>query len=73
MAQGLLDSGLNSVLVWVLKRNHPGRRFYESLGAQPIGQTIVSIGGARFVEMRYGWKDITGLTVEHNSCSEVLT
>ena len=73
VAQRLLTDGLNSMLVWVLKRNRPGRRFYESLGAQPIGQTIVSIGGARFVEMRYGWKDITGLTVECNPFSEVLT
>ena len=72
VAQRLLANGLSSMLVWVLKRNRPGRRFYESLGAQPIGQTIVTIGGARFVEMRYGWKDITGLTVERDPYSEVL-
>ena len=70
VAQRLLADGLNSMLVWVLKRNHPGRRFYESLGAQRIGQMIVSIGGARFVEMRYGWKDITGLTVEGTARTE---
>ena len=71
VAQRLLAVGLNPMLVWVLKRNHPGRRFYESLGAQRIGQMIVSIGGTRFVEMRYGWTDITGLAVERNPTTEV--
>ena len=72
VAQRLLADGLNPMLVWVLQRNHSGRRFYESLGARRIGQMLVSIGGVRFVEMRYGWEDITGLAVEHNSTSEVL-
>ena len=71
VAQRLLADGLNPMLVWVLQRNHPGRRFYKSLGAQRIGQMLVSIGGTRFVEMRYGWQDITGLTVERNPSSEV--
>ena len=71
VAQRLLADGLNPMLVWVLQRNHPGRQFYESLGAQRFGQMIVTIGGTRFVEMRYGWKDITGLAFEHNPTSEV--
>ena len=72
VAERLLADGLSSMLVWVLKRNHPGRRFYESLGAQRIGQTIVTIGESRLVELRYGWQDITGLAVEHSPSSEVL-
>ena len=73
VAQRLLAEGLTPMLVWVLQRNHPGRRFYESLGAQRIGQMLVSIGGVRYVEMRYGWKDTTGLAVEYNASSEVPT
>ena len=69
VAERLLANGLTPMLVWVLKRNHPGRRFYESLGAQRIGQTIVSIGESRLIEMRYGWRDITGLTIERNPIS----
>ena len=72
VAQRLLADGLNPMLVWVLQRNHPGRRFYESLGARRIGQMLVSIGGARYVEIRYGWNDIKGLAVEHNPTSEML-
>ncbi len=72
VAQRLLAEGLNPMLVWVLQRNHPGRRFYESLGAQRIGQMLVSIDGVRYVELRYGWKDITGLAAERNPTSEVL-
>ncbi len=64
VAQRLLADEFNSMLLWVLKDNHPARRFYESLGGELIGQKVqdITIGGAKFVEVAYGWKDISVLT-----------
>ena len=46
---------------WVLQDNHPACRFYESLGAERIGQKAVAIGGTDLVEVSCGWSDITSL------------
>ncbi|EQD27045.1 GCN5-related N-acetyltransferase domain protein, partial [mine drainage metagenome] len=49
----LLDAGFERVLVRVLAAN-PSRRFYERLGAYPIGTTRVEVGGALLEESLYG-------------------
>ena len=64
VAQCLLIDGFDSMLVWVLADNHPGRRFYESLGGTPVSRKTVTIGGADLVEMSYGWRSIADLVVE---------
>ena len=64
VAQRLLIDGFDSMLVWVLEDNHPGRRFYESLGGTLVGRKTVTIGGADLVEMSYGWRNIADLLVE---------
>ncbi len=61
VAQGLLSSGFDSMLLWVLEDNRRARRFYESLGGAVVGRKSIEIGGAALVEVSYGWRDITGL------------
>ena len=58
IAQSLLTCQMSSMLLWVLKDNHPSRRFYEALGGEYVGQKAISIGGASILEVAYGWKNI---------------
>lgn len=57
----LLSVGLCSMLLWVLKDNHPSRRFYESLGGEEVRKKEILIGGASISEVAYGWKTIANL------------
>jgi L-amino acid N-acyltransferase YncA len=61
LASGLLQAGMESMLVWVLADN-PFRRFYERLGGQPVAEQSVSIGEVELEEVAYGWRDIRILT-----------
>jgi GNAT superfamily N-acetyltransferase len=63
VAQGLLDLGLSSMLVWVLKDNL-FRAFYETLGGEQIGEQDISIGNQTLREVAYGWPDIHPLVTE---------
>ena len=65
VAHGLLSSGFESMLLWVLEDNHPARRFYESLGGEQVGRKTIEVGGAGLIELSYGWRDITGLAGGH--------
>ena len=65
VARGLLSSGFDSMLLWMLEDNRPARRFYESLGGVEVGRKAIEIGGADLVEVSYGWRDITGLAGGH--------
>ena len=65
VAHGLLSSGFDSMLLWMLEDNRPARRFYESLGGEQVGRKTIEIGGADLVEVSYGWRDITGLAGGH--------
>jgi hypothetical protein len=56
----LLLQGMRSLLVWVLAAN-PYRRFYESLGGQPVRSRSLRIGGRRLEETGYGWETIKPL------------
>ncbi len=57
----LLEHGYRSMLLWVLKNNHPACRFYESLGGKPVSRKTVTIGDATLQEISYGWRNITAL------------
>ena len=48
------------MLVWVLV-NNPTREFYSTLGGQRLYEQEITIGGARLVEVTYGWQDVRGL------------
>jgi GNAT superfamily N-acetyltransferase len=57
VAERLIRQGHRSMLVWVLAEN-PYRRFYESLGGEPVGEKEIVIGGKTLGEIAYGWRDI---------------
>ncbi len=48
--------GHHGMLVWVLADN-PARGFYEHLGGEPAGESMVSIAGIRLPEAAYVWRD----------------
>lgn len=50
--------GFSSMAVWVLARN-PSRRFYEALGGRLLTQQQIERGGESYVEVAYGWSDLT--------------
>jgi ribosomal protein S18 acetylase RimI-like enzyme len=60
IVQRLAQSGMTSMLVWVLVDN-PSLHFYEALGGQRIKQQPIEIGGETYEEIAYGWEDITVL------------
>ena len=66
VAHGLLSAGFDSMLLWVLEDDRRARRFYESLGGEPVGRKSIEIGGAALVEVSYGWKDVAGLAAGHS-------
>ena len=55
----LVESGMRSMLTWVLADNMPARRFYEALGGQYVREQVTTIGGASLTEVAYGWKDVS--------------
>jgi L-amino acid N-acyltransferase YncA len=57
LAQNLQAQGFTSMLVWVLDLN-PSKVFYESLGGQPIDESMIEIGGEEFKEIAYYWDEI---------------
>jgi len=66
IASHLLQGGLTSMLVWVLAEN-PARSFYAKLGGQQVYERVETIGGARLVEVAYGWRDLRALAPQGGS------
>ena len=60
MARQLSQSGLDSILVWVLADN-PACKFYQSLGGQEIERQLVNFDGSKLQEIAYGWQDTQNL------------
>jgi GNAT superfamily N-acetyltransferase len=60
VAKRLVETGFDSMLVWVLADN-PSRGFYEALGGKFVTEKLVEIGGARLAEVAYGWREIRQL------------
>lgn len=60
LAEEFCAAGLIKASVWVVASN-PSRRFYERLGGQEIGKSILSIGGFDLDEVGYGWLDLKTL------------
>jgi hypothetical protein len=52
--------GPNTMLIWVLQDN-PACGFYEKLGGQQLRQRESAIADRQFLEIAYGWTDITTL------------
>lgn len=51
---------IHSLLVWVLADN-PACRFYETLGGQKVYEKEIERGGAKLIEIAYGWTDTANL------------
>jgi len=60
-ARRLKERGFTSMLVWVLRDNHPARGFYEKLGGVYVTEKEITIGGATLIEVAYGWPDVAHL------------
>ncbi|MGF1590545.1 MAG: GNAT family N-acetyltransferase [Pleurocapsa sp.] len=56
IASRLSQSGLTSIMVWVLE-NNPAVQFYQALGGRTIEQKLIKICGIEFTEIGYGWHD----------------
>lgn len=63
VAQGLLERGMRSMIVWVLTENAPARRFYESLGGKWVREQEFELDGLMLNETGYGWEDISNLAL----------
>ena len=60
-AQGMLNAGMTSMMLWVLEDNHNAKRFYEVLGGAAVDRKCIQIGGVELVEIAYGWRDVRNL------------
>lgn len=59
VAGALLEGGLRSMLVWVLRDNLEARRFYERLGGVYLREHDLDFGaGFTLQEVSYGWADL---------------
>jgi GNAT superfamily N-acetyltransferase len=53
--ESLLELGMKSMEVWVLKDN-PCRAFYERHGGVLVGEDMMEIGDMDLIEVAYGWE-----------------
>ena len=60
IASQLSQSGLNSILVWVLADN-PACQFYQSLGGREVERKLINFDGSKLQEIAYGWQDMQSL------------
>ncbi len=65
-AKSLIESGMNSMLLWVLAENWPARRFYEALGGEYISEQQLRIGNTQLPEVSYGWKTLSQLVAQRS-------
>jgi len=65
-AASLRHAGLNSASVWVLAENKPAVAFYRRLGARPLREQMIEIGGTSLCEIAYWWGDLNDLC-QHRS------
>lgn len=58
LVEKLLGAGFTSLMLWVLARNEPARRFYERLGGSPVATRDEELGGTYLTEQAYAWPDL---------------
>lgn len=63
-ARELAARGWRGMLIWVLRDNHPARRFYERMGGRVVRDEEREIEGVVVTETGYGWRDISALVEE---------
>jgi ribosomal protein S18 acetylase RimI-like enzyme len=52
----LKNRGFATMIIYVLRDNHPSRRFYEALGGTAVREKKQEIGGMLLVEVGYGYR-----------------
>lgn len=57
----LVEQGMDSLLIRVLKEHAAARRFYEALGGQLVLEEPFEERGAVLVRVGYGWRDVSEL------------
>lgn len=66
VAKRLIRMNLNTMLIWAL-RDNPACQFYEKLGGQKLREKELTIADRHFLEIAYGWTDLTPLIHDHPS------
>lgn len=69
MAAALMDRGLSTASVWVMRENVGARAFYERFGGEIVGEAIDQSGDVALAEVAYGWRDLSGLAKAKSSVS----
>lgn len=57
VARRMVEGGTVTLIAWVLSTN-PNRAFYERLGATPVETSIIGLGGHRYQQVAYAWRDL---------------
>lgn len=60
IASRLSQSGLTSIMIWVLEGN-PASQFYQALNGRRIDRKLIKINGVEVAEIAYGWNDTQAL------------
>ncbi|MHB8647169.1 MAG: GNAT family N-acetyltransferase [Thermomicrobiales bacterium] len=61
VAERLAADGITTLLVWMLRENHPARRFYAALGGQFVREQPAMFEGIMLMDAGYGWLDTAAL------------
>ena len=61
VARRLAAADITTLLVWMLRENHPARRFYAALGGQFVREQPAIFEGITLMDAGYGWLDIASL------------
>lgn len=56
-ARSLLENGMTTMLIWVL-RDNPSRRFYEAIGGKYLRERMINIQSQNLPEVAYGWDNL---------------
>ena len=66
VAEGLMEFGIRSMLVWVLTENCLPVSSTRRLVQDTVQERPITIGGASLSEVAYGWKDLNRLVTMRN-------
>ncbi|MCU0498890.1 MAG: GNAT family N-acetyltransferase [Anaerolineae bacterium] len=55
----LIVAGYRSMALWVLRENHPARRFYERMGGVTLDEKNFVMYETELIEVGYGWTNLT--------------
>lgn len=61
VATRLAADGITTLLVWMLRENHPARRFYGAMGGHYVREQPALFAGITLPDVGYGWLDTTPL------------